>query len=89
MAEHGVKFTIPNFDCGGTGIEFRVRGDGSAFGKLRIGKGGLLWTPASNKKNAFELSWEKFNALTSKEGSRVDIRALFRKQRKLKGAARG
>ena len=85
MAEHVVKFTIPNFDLGSTGIEFRVRGDGAAFGKIRIGKGGLLWIPASSKKNAFELSWEKFDALALKEGSRASIKTLFRKRRKLKG----
>jgi hypothetical protein len=83
MPEHTVQFTIPNFEIGATGIEFRVRQDGTAFGKIRISKKGLVCI-AANKKIGHEISWERLHPLAVKAGTPVEIKTLFRRRRKLR-----
>jgi hypothetical protein len=67
MANHDVYFTIPERELGKADIEFRVKRNGAAFGRLRISNGSLVWVPA-NKKYGYRLSWREFNELAQEHG---------------------
>jgi hypothetical protein len=67
MAEHDVHFTIPERELGKADIEFRIKRDGGAFGRLRISNGSLVWVPA-NKKYGYRLGWRRFNELAQEHG---------------------
>jgi len=67
MADHDVSFTIPERGLGKADIEFKVKRNGSAFGRLRISEGSLVWVPV-NKKYGFRLGWATFDDLAQKNG---------------------
>jgi hypothetical protein len=54
MADHDVTFTIPERGLGKADIEFKVKRNGSAFGRLRVSEGSLVWVPA-NKTYGYRL----------------------------------
>jgi len=67
MADHDVNFTIPERELGKADIEFRIKRDGAAFGRLRVSNGSLVWVPA-NKTYGHRLSWSRFNELAQEHG---------------------
>ncbi len=48
MADHDVSFTIPERELGEADIEFRVKRNGSAFGRLRVSEGSIVCPPTRN-----------------------------------------
>lgn len=45
MAEHKVKFEIPQSELGKTAAEFKAYRNGNVIGTLKIRKGGIEWLP--------------------------------------------
>lgn len=69
MAEHDVEFTIPWRDLGKADVEFEVKKDGTALGKLEVSKGAVVWFPA-NGSIGYKMSWTKFGELMVGKGRR-------------------
>lgn len=67
MAEHDVFFTIPERQLGKADIEFRVKRNGQAFGRLRISEGSMVRVPA-NKSYGFKLGWTDFDKFAQEHG---------------------
>jgi len=69
MAKHDVKFTVPERPLGRADVEFAIKRDGEALGRLKISNGTVEWVP-KNKAHGFRLGWPKFDELMQKNGSR-------------------
>jgi len=67
MADHDVSFTIPERELGKADIEFKVKRNGKAFGRLRVSEGSLVWIPA-NKQYGYKLRWTTFDEIAQKGG---------------------
>lgn len=69
MADHDVRFTIPERDLGKADVEFRVWRKGEAFGRLRVSEGSVVWVPA-NKTYGFRIGWATLDDLAQKHGDK-------------------
>lgn len=69
MAGHNVSFTIPWRDLGTSDVEFEVKKDGEALGKLEVSKGSVVWFPKGAKKG-HKMSWGKFSRTMVKHGTK-------------------
>ncbi len=67
MAQHEVKFTVPERPLGRADVEFSVKRDGEAIGRLKISNGSIVWVP-KNKKYGFKLGWVRFDELMEEHG---------------------
>jgi len=61
MAQHGVRFTIPERSLGKADVEFAVWRNGSRFGSLRVSKGSIVWFPKDNSYG-HKISWAQFDS---------------------------
>lgn len=66
---HEVSFTIPWRDLGKADIEFEVKKDGIAFGKLEISKGAVVWFPRDHTYG-HKLTWSAFGRLMAENGTK-------------------
>ena len=73
MAKHDVSFNIPQRSLGKTDIEFIVRVDGEAFGKLAVSNGSLVWFPRLSRKGR-KMSWKRFDELMQENTGRRERR---------------
>lgn len=69
MAKHDISFTLPRKTIKNADAEFAVRSDGKKLGTLKVSRGTVEWLP-TNYQNGFHLTWEQFDRLMQKEGSR-------------------
>lgn len=69
MAEHDVSFTLPERQLGRADIEFRIKRNRRAFGRLRVSEGSLVWVPA-DRTLGFKLGWVDFDRLAQEHGER-------------------
>jgi hypothetical protein len=67
MAQHEVKFTVPERPLGKADVEFSIKRDGEALGRLKVSNGTIVWVP-KNKKYGFKLGWVKFDELMQQRG---------------------
>lgn len=67
MADHDVWFTVPERELGKADIQFKVKRDGTAFGRLRVSNGSLVWVPA-NKTYGYKLAWTTFDQCARENG---------------------
>ena len=67
MAQHEVKFTVPERPLGKADVEFAIKRDGEALGRLKVSNGTVVWVP-KNKTYGFKLGWVKFDELMQKHG---------------------
>jgi hypothetical protein len=67
MADHDVSFTLPERELGKADIEFKIRRDGNAYGRLRISNGSLVWIPA-NKTYGWKMSWTTVDEAARQHG---------------------
>lgn len=67
MAQHEVKFTIPERSLGKKDLEFTVKRNGESFGRLLVSNGTIVWVPRS-KTRGFKLGWVKFDKLMQQNG---------------------
>lgn len=69
MAQHSVSFIIPWRDLGKADVQFSVKKDGAALGKLEVSKGAVVWFPGG-KSIGYKLSWSDFDRLMTDNGRR-------------------
>ena len=67
MAKHDVKFTVPERPLGKADVQFSVRRDGEAMGRLKISNGTVVWVP-KNKTYGYKVGWVKFDAFMQEHG---------------------
>ena len=67
MAQHEVKFTVPERPLGKADVEFSVKRDGEVVGKLKVSNGTIVWVP-KNKSYGFKMGWTKFDELMQEKG---------------------
>lgn len=58
MATHAVNMRTPELDVPKVDVIFEVKRNGSAFGRLRVSKGGVEWMQNNDKKIASHMRWE-------------------------------
>lgn len=68
---HKVKMNIPTSELAHANVEFMVKKNGRAFGKLLVSKGAVVWRPRSKVKRSRKLSWPKFDQLMAERGRSV------------------
>ena len=68
MAQHEVKFTVPERPLGKADVEFSVKRDGDAFGRLKVSNGTIVWVP-KNKTYGLRLGWVRFHELMRQHGT--------------------
>jgi hypothetical protein len=64
---YDVTFSIPARVLGKADVEFRVKRNGSAFGKLKVSNGSAVRVPVG-KQYGFKIGWKKFDALMQEHG---------------------
>jgi hypothetical protein len=77
MPSHRVRMSVPEFDIGGSNVEFVVQsnrrtptGDLEKLGELHISKGSLEWWPKGAKRYRREVKWERFAEWIEETGRR-------------------
>ena len=60
MADHDVSFTLPERQLGRADIEFRIKRNGGAFGRLLVSEGAIEWVP-SGKQSGIRISWTELD----------------------------
>ncbi|MHB1158102.1 MAG: hypothetical protein ACYC26_14850 [Phycisphaerales bacterium] len=56
MAKHDVTFVIPERQLGKADIEFSIKRDGKAWGRLKVSNGTVVWVPKDNTYG-FKMNW--------------------------------
>jgi hypothetical protein len=93
MAQHQVKFSLPKAEVLHADLEFTVRRNGAAFGRLLISKGAVVWRPKKKSWRGKRLNWGDFARFMNSHGrpehrgrvlekSRVKLRPKRRAKRK-------
>jgi hypothetical protein len=67
MAQHEVKFTVPERPLGKADVEFGIKRDGEMLGRLKVSNGTVVWVPKS-KQFGYKLGWSKFDELMQEYG---------------------
>ncbi len=65
MAKHDVRFTLPERALGRADVEFRVKRDGKAFGRLKVSNGTIVWVSGGGIYG-YKMPWVDFDALMKK-----------------------
>jgi hypothetical protein len=78
--KHAVSFSVPTRDLGKADIDFMVKVDGKAFGKLEVSKGSVVWYP-QNTTWGHKASWSRFDQLM-REARRTEKRKARRARKK-------
>lgn len=68
MAQHEVKFTVPERPLGKADVEFAITRDGESLGRLKVSNGTIVWVP-KNKSYGYKLGWVKFDELMQNNGT--------------------
>ncbi|HLG18096.1 MAG TPA: hypothetical protein VJH03_26880 [Blastocatellia bacterium] len=66
---HDVTFSVPERSLGNADLEFKVKKDGEAVGRLKVSKGSIVWVP-KNMTYGFKLNWIQFDQLMQEHGTR-------------------
>ena len=83
MARHEVKFSLPRAEVLHADLEFNVRRNGEAFGKLLISKGAVVWRPKKKSWRGKKLNWEAFSKFMREYG-RPEHRGRVRRKPRFK-----
>ncbi len=67
MAKHDVSFSIPKRELGKADVEFTVKRDRRAFGRLKVSNGTVVWIP-KEKTYGYKVDWMKFDDFMKKNG---------------------
>ena len=69
MAQHSVDFVVPERPLGKADVEFKVKRDGEALGRLKVSNGTIVWVP-KNCKYGFKMNWPDFAQIMESEGKK-------------------
>jgi len=67
MAQHKVRFTVPERELGKADIEFKINRDGKSFGKLKISNGTVVWVQ-KDATYGYKMGWIDFDKLMVEHG---------------------
>mgnify|MGYP006299997379 CR=1 FL=1 len=67
MAQHKVDFVVPERPLGRADVEFSVKRDGQAMGRLKVSNGTIVWVP-KGKTYGFKMNWRNFDRLMQSNG---------------------
>lgn len=71
MPNHEVSLEIKHaVNIGNKDVEFPVRVDDKALGRLQISTGSIDWLPSPNSRKGYAMSWSTFAALMEEHGYR-------------------
>ena len=73
MAQHDVKFMVPERSLGKSDLIFRVWKNGTRFGRLKVSKGAVVWMPR-NGKVGYKISWRRFDSVLQETGRKLRLR---------------
>ena len=68
---HTVKFEIPRRELGRANIEFLVYRNGTAFGRLLISKGAIVWRRKGKSRRGRKIGWARFDRLMQEKARSV------------------
>jgi hypothetical protein len=72
MATHEISLNISRpIPVGNVDVEFAVRRNGRAFGKVKVSKGSIDWMPANKSKTDHWLGWSEFSGFMADHGHPV------------------
>ena len=83
MAKHKVTFSLPKAEVLHTDLEFVVRRNGAAFGKLLVSKGAVVWRRKKKSWRGRKLSWANFDRFMDQH-ARPEHRKRARRKFKLR-----
>ena len=64
---HDVTFSIPQRTLGRADLTFKVKKDGSPFGRLKVSKGSVVWVKGS-ATYGYKINWSDFDELMRQHG---------------------
>ena len=67
MANHAVKFKVPERELGKADLEFAVKVEGKNLGRLKVSRGSVVWVPV-NGRYGYGMSWSAFAARMKAHG---------------------
>jgi len=67
MAQHEVDFTVLERPLGRADVEFNVKQDSIAVGRIKFSNGTVVWVPR-NKTYGFRVNWADFDKLMQENG---------------------
>lgn len=67
MAQHKVDFIVPERPLGKADVEFAVKRDGSALGRLKVSNGSIVWVP-KGCTYGFQMGWVQFDKIMQDYG---------------------
>ena len=60
--KHEINLELPSVEIGNVDAVFEIKREGAAFGRLKISRGGIEWTPRwKQDKGTVEYSWKQFH----------------------------
>jgi hypothetical protein len=65
---HAVTFSLPKAEVLHTDLEFIVKRNGQAFGKLLVSKGAVVWRRRGKYWRGKKLSWLAFDGVMQERG---------------------
>jgi len=68
MAQHEVTFSLPKAEVLHTDLEFNIRSNGTAFGKLLVSKGAVVWRRKGEYWRGKKFSWANFDKFMNTYG---------------------
>jgi len=84
MAQHEVKFSLPKAEVLHTDLEFNIRRNGEAFGKLLVSKGAVVWRRKGKYWRGKKFGWADFDKFMDEHGRPEHRRAARPKPRRKK-----
>lgn len=69
MAKHDVTFSIPERQLGKADVEFAIKRDSKAFGRLKDSNGTVVWVP-KDMTYGFKMTWVDFDKLMRNNGTK-------------------
>lgn len=72
MARHDVTFMVPERSLGKADLVFRVKGNGSRFGRLKVSMGAIVWMP-KNGKVGYRVGWNAFDKVMQERGRKEKL----------------
>ncbi|MCX7664989.1 MAG: hypothetical protein N2112_05535 [Gemmataceae bacterium] len=68
MAKHEVMFSIPERQLGKADVQFSIKRDGKAFGRLKVSNGTSVWVP-KDQTYGYKMTWVEFDQLMNDRGT--------------------
>ncbi len=67
MAQHAVDFVVPERPLGKADVEFKIKRDGEALGRLKVSNGTVVWVP-KGCKYGYKMNWREFDKAMQSNG---------------------